>query len=97
MGGEEVRGEVKTSRKINNAKKSKYGKIDDFWEKWIRETSYNFYKNKTASTFDTLYEKIKDMSAGANTEFPYERTILYHAPKMLCFNYQIADYWTFLM
>ena len=33
--------------------------VDDFWNKLIRETIYNFYKNKAAPTIDALNKEIK--------------------------------------
>ena len=54
--------------------------------------SYNIYKNKTTPTIDTLHEKMKDISAGTNSEFTYKRNILYDALQMLCFKYQRVDY-----
>ena len=41
------RGEVRISRKgYVHQRRGKFKKVDDFWKKLIRETKYNFYKNK---------------------------------------------------
>ena len=86
------RGEVSVSKRcdVNNGRE-KFNKVDDFWKKLIRETIYSFYKNKTAPTIDALHEKLKELSAGTNYEFPYGRTTLFHLVKKLGFNYQKAD------
>ena len=52
-------------------------KVDDFWKKLIWETIYNFYENKTASTIDALYKKLKGISTRMHYQFPYSRTTQY--------------------
>ena len=52
-------------------------KVDDFWKKLIWETIYNFYKNKTASTIDALYKKLKGISIRMHYQSPYSRTTQY--------------------
>ena len=52
---------------------------------------YNFYKNKTASTIDALYEKLKEILTGMHYEFPYGRTTLYYLLKKHDFKYLKAD------
>ena len=72
------RGEVRISRMgYIHQVRDKFKKVDDFWKKFIQETIYNFYKNKTAPTIDALYEKLKEISTGTHYEFSY-RTTLYH-------------------
>ena len=69
----------------------KFKKVDDFWKKLIRETIYNFYKNRTDPTIYALYKKLKEISIVTHDELRYGITTLYHFLKKLGFKYQKAD------
>ena len=71
------RGEVRISRRgYVHQVRDKFEKVKDLEKKLIRETIYNFYKNKTAPTIDALSEKMKEISTGTHYKLLYGRTTL---------------------
>ena len=41
------RGEIRASKEENMKRKSKFGKLDDFWKNLIREIIYSFCRKKS--------------------------------------------------
>ena len=86
------RGFVQKSKRGDNFKTQvKLSLIDNHWKSLIRQTIYGFYREKTAPTIDTLYEKLIDISKDTDYEFPYKRTALYQLVKKLGFEYKQCD------
>lgn len=59
---------------MRNKRKTKFRMIHDLGKNLIRKFTYNFYRKKTVTTIDAIYETLKDITTGANYKFPYGRT-----------------------
>ena len=85
------REEVWASETGKHKRKPKFGKVDEFWRNFIRETIYSFKRKNHAPTVHVIYKELKEISAGKSYESPYRRTTLYHLLKRLSFEHRKTD------